>query len=563
LATDRIVVIGGVACGPKAAARARRLSPETEISIVDRGPYISFAGCGLPYYVGGTVKQLEELWTTKFAIPRDSKYFKDVKNIDVRTLTEAISINRDEKTVKLRNLANGEESDLEYGQLVLATGASPASPPIVGLGLERVFHLHSPSEAAAIRELIEADEIDHAVVIGAGSIGIESVESFFAHAVDVTVIERMEQIMPGLLDPDMATCLTWEMRKNDIEILTSEKVIRLESTEDGKVSKVITDKREIETDMVLLAAGVRPNVALAKDAGLEIGETGAIAVNECMQTSDKSIFAGGDCVECNHRLTGNKIYAPLGSTANKHGRIIGSNLAGESEQFPGVLGTSILKSLGINIAKTGLTAAECARDNIDYIETLTPSEDCAHYYPGGKRFLIKLIADRSSQKLLGAQLLGPGDVSKRIDVIASMMTFGATLKDISDLDLSYSPPFSTAVDALAQAANHTRNRIKGTAQAVTGEYLKEKTETSEDFVILDVRQPEEFKKSRIENDRVLNIALTELRAAVKDTFQDKEIIIICKTGLRSYEACRTLRESGLLNVKYLEGGLIMWEYLKA
>ncbi len=253
--SDRIVIIGGVACGPKAAARARRRNPDVEIVIIERGEHVSYAGCGLPYYLGGTVVELEHLWTTQFNVPRDSAYFKAVKDIEVRLHTEAISIDRDGKLVHLRDVESGAEAELEYGQLVLATGASPLRPPIEGVERDRVFSLHVPEDAARMRELIEADEIDRAVIIGGGTIGLEAAESLFAHAVDAAMIEREEQLMPRLLDRDTASYVRNELAKNDIEILTSEQVVRIDEG-----LKVVTDKNEIEADMVLVAVGVRPNV---------------------------------------------------------------------------------------------------------------------------------------------------------------------------------------------------------------------------------------------------------------------------------------------------------------
>lgn len=551
--SNRIVVVGGVACGPKAAARARRRNAGVEIIIVERGEYISYAGCGLPYFVGGTVGELEDLWRTQFNLTRDVDYFKSVKDIDVWLHTEATEIDRNCKCIHLRNMETGKETTLDYDRLVLATGACPVRPPIEGLDLDRVFSLHVPGDAARIRQLIEADEVDRAVIIGGGRTGLEAAEAFFAHAVDVTIVEREAQILPGFLDDDMAAHVQRDLCSSDLEVITSEVVTRIENG-----LKVVTDKRTIEADLVLVAAGVAPNVDLARAAGLTIGTTGAIAVNEYLQTSDADIYAGGDCVESSHRVSGGTVYAPLGSTANKHGRVIGNNLTGEREVFPGIVGTGILKSLGCNIAKTGLMLAEARDAGFDAISSLTPSFDKAHYYPGGKPFLVKLVADSNTEKLLGAQLVGPGDVAKRVDVLATALTWGATLKDLADLDLAYAPPYSTAVDPIAHAANHTRNQLAGMAVAVTADELRERIASNADVLLLDVRQPSEVERGGMSELPLRCVPLPELRRHSLDIATDREIIVICQSGLRGYEACRVLLGMGYTKTSYLQGGVKAW-----
>jgi len=446
---------------------------------------------------------------------------------------------------------------MEYGQLVLATGSEPIHPSIEGIDLERVFHLHVPSEAEKMRALIEADEVDHAVIIGAGSIGLEAAESLFAHAVDVTIIEKEAQVLSYLLDPDLAAFVADELKTHEMEIVTSEEALRIEGTDDGHISKVVTSGREIETDLVLIAVGVKPNVKLASKAGLEIGATGAISVNEHFQTSDPAIFAGGDCVENRHRVTGKKIYIPLGSTANKHGRVIGNNLTGEKESFPGVVGTAILKSMNLTIARTGLTLEQAKEAGFDPVSTLTPVFDKAHFYPGGKSLTLKLIADRKSGKLLGAQGVGAGEIARRIDMAAAALTWGGTLKELSDLDLAYAPPYATAVDAIAHAANHTRNRIDGIAQSIGPEELDDKLAAGEDFVFLDVRQPAELQKRKIDLPQIQHIPLTELREHPLDFPPETEIVLFCQSGLRSYEAYCILQSRGFENAIYLDGGLRM------
>ena len=554
----RIIIIGGVACGPKAAARARRCDPHAEIVLIERGELISYAGCGLPYYVGGTVENMDDLRTTTFGLVRDEGYFGDVKNIDVRTRTEAVKIDRAEKCVTLRKLDTGETYTLAYDRLVLAVGAEPVMPPIEGVDLDGVFNLHSPGDAMRIRERIDSEEIDRAVIVGAGAIALETIESFFNQAVDVTVLEMADSILPSLLDPDMAFLLSKELIRDGVEILTSQKVLRMEG--EGSVSKVVTGGREIETDMVVVAAGVRPNTALARDAGLAIGETGAILVDEFMRTSDEAIYAGGDCVECLDLVSGAKVYAPLGSTANRHGRVIGANVTGGRDTFPGVVGTTILKSMNVNIARTGLTVRQAVSRGFDPVASITPCLDRVHFYPGNKSFLLKLVANKSDGRLLGAQLAGPGDVAKRVDLLAASLHFRASLQDISNLDLSYSPPFSHALDGVVHAANTTRNRIDGSVCAVSGADMHDGTAPEDELILLDVRETVEAGKSPLCGERVRHIPLSELRKRLGELPRDAGFLCLCQQGTRGYEAGLILMGEGFSRVYFFDGGLRAWPY---
>ncbi len=557
--TRRIVIIGGVACGPKAAARARRRDPNAEIILIERGRYLSYAGCGLPYLVGGAVSEFDHLQKTMFNLVRDETYFRDFKGIDIRLRTEAERIDRADKTVLVRNLESGETEAISYDRLVLATGASPAKLPIDGMELDGVLSLHSPDDAITIRRKIEAGEVDKAVIIGAGLIGLEAVESLFNHAVDATVLEMADRILPTILDPDMADSLSRELSRDGIEFFTNQRVLRLEG--EGKVSKVVTEDREIETDMVIVTAGIRPNVELAISAGLTIGETSAIVVNERMQTSDPNIYAGGDCVECHDIVSGRKVYAPLGSVANRHGRVIGENAAGGDDTFPGIVGTTIMKALNMNVAKTGLTESQARELGIDTVTSITFCLDHVHFMPGNKNFLVKLIAERDSGKLLGAQITGPGDVAKRIDILATALRFGATMEQVANLDLAYSPPFSHALDGVIHAANNTRNRIDGIVGFLTPDKAKERLAKDDVLILLDVREDAELEKNPLEDERVQHIPLSQLRQRMGELSKEAEILCFCQQGLRGYEAALTLQGAGFSKISYLDGGLRMWPYV--
>ncbi|GAB4354169.1 MAG: FAD-dependent oxidoreductase [Candidatus Abyssubacteria bacterium] len=554
----KIVVVGGVACGPKAAARARRRDPNARITIIERGPFLSYAGCGLPYYIGGSVPECDDLRKTQYGVIRDEGFFWGVKGIEARTRTLVESINRDRKTVTVRSLESNTTEEIAYDKLVLATGASPARPPIEGLELERVFSVHVPRDAQLMRELIEGGEVDKAAFIGAGRISLEVAESLFAHAVDAVIIEMEGSILPTMLDPEIAAVVAGALRQDNIEIFLSEKVLRIEGNEDGQACKVITEAREIPVDMVVVATGVTPNVDLAVAAGLAIGETGAIAVNERLQTSDPDIYAGGDCVECTSLVTGRKIYAPLGSTANRHGRVIGDNITGGESTFPGVAGTCAMKSMGMNITSTGITERQAKALGYSVLTCIVPWMDRAHYYPGGKPILVKMVADAADGRLLGAQVVGPGDVTKRIDVLATAITNRADIDQLANLDLSYAPPYSTALDAVTHAANVLRNKRDGIAESIIPAEVCMKMERGDEFVLLDVREMSEVEKSKFEDRRVCAIPLSRLRSSASEVPTAKELICFCQLGMRSYEACLTLKGMGFENVKFLEGGLRFW-----
>jgi len=557
----RIVIVGGVACGPKAAARARRRDPDAEITLIEKGDCLSYAGCGLPYYIGGGVRAIDGLVSTTFGVMRDQRYFEDYKGIHVRTRTLAEEIDRERCVLRVKDLGSGEVEEIPYDNLVLATGGSPIELPVPGMDLGRVFSLHVPADALRIRELVEAGDVDRAVLIGGGRVSHETSEALFAHAVDSVIVELEDQILPDALDPEMAALVAAELRANDAEIYTSEKTIRLEGNDQGDVCRVVTERQTIDADMVLVAVGVRPNSELAQNAGLEITSSGAIAVDEYLRTSDPKIYAGGDCVECPHLLAGESVYAPLGSTANRHGRIIGDNVTGGQEKFPGIVGTWGMKVMRINVAATGWTERE-ARNRGRRVETcLMPSPDHAHYFPGGKFLTIKMVVDSDSRKLLGAQVIGPGDVTKRIDILATALRFGATVDDVASLDLVYAPPYSLAMDSVIHAANTIRNKLSGLVDSVTPLELRERVRAGEPVVVVDVREPAEGEKSPIQGVDVQPLPLGELRKRVNELPRDKDLVCACAIGTRGYEAALTIRGAGFPRALFLDGGVRVWEVL--
>jgi NADPH-dependent 2,4-dienoyl-CoA reductase/sulfur reductase-like enzyme/rhodanese-related sulfurtransferase len=557
--SKKIVVIGGVAAGPKAAARARRRDPNAKITILDRGDLFSYAGCGMPFYIEGLIEDINELMCTPIGVVRDASFFKKVKDIHVIGMTEATKIDRSNKKLVVKNLQSKEEHELDYDKLVITTGAYPIIPPIDGIELGNVHRLNKPTDAQAIKKTLDEGR-KKIVIIGGGLIGLETCGAFVSRNCQVTIIEMLPQILPGLLDFEMAQLLANYLKDLGVNVRASEKVTKLEGDEDSNVKCVYTEKVKFDADMVIVAVGVRPDIKLAKDAGLKIGETGAIAVNESLQTSDPDIYAGGDCVECIDTLTGKKIYVPLGSTANKQGRVIGDNITGGNSTFPGILGTTAFKIVDYNVGKTGLSEKQAKELGYDAVTCLTPSPDCAHYYPESKSFVIKLIADKKNGKILGGQIIGFGEGIKRTDILASAIKFGASVKDLADIDLSYAPPYSTAIDAIAHAANVIRNKMDGLAKGISPIELKKKIESNDDFVLFDVRTKMEVERKSFKDPRVKNIPLNDLRSSSIDIHKDKELIVFCMASLRAYEAQLILESRGHSDVKFLDGGIIAWPY---
>ena len=554
----RLVIIGGIAAGMKAAAKARRCNPSAQITVVEKGNLVSYGACGLPYYIMGEVGDVSDLSRTSSGVFRSPAYFKSVKNVNVLTRTEATAIDRHAKTVALKNLETGEEFSLPYDKLVLATGASPVKPPLPGIDLQNIFHLRHPDDAAAIVDGLKKGKFTKAAIIGAGLIGMEMAEAFLVWGIDFTVIEMQEHILPGMLDNELAIIAENYLRKEGIQLLTAEKVLRFVG--EGEVAAVETDKRTIPADFVIMAVGVRPNVELARAAGLNIGPTGAIAVDDHLRTSDPDIYAGGDCVENLHVVTGKKVFAPMGSTANKHGRIIGENICGGNVSFRGVAATSVAKILDLNVGKSGLTEREAKEAGYNAVAVTTVADDRPHYMKNAKPVIIKLVAEAATRRVLGVQAVGEGDIVKQINVVASVLSHGGTIDNLFDVDLAYAPPFSSPIDNIAVAANALTNKLANHFKGITPEEAKKRVESGH-AVFLDVRTPQECRQSRIAGcQNIYYIPLEELRNRLDNLDKNRETIPFCKIGLRGYEAECILEAEGFKNVSVMEGGLFCWPY---
>ncbi len=556
-----VVVIGGVSAGPKAAARLKRLVPDAKVTLIERGHDISYGGCGLPYFIGSTVKQLSDLMTTSWDAVRTPEFMKATKDINTLLGWEATKIDRENKIVEVKDVATGEEKKLPYDKVVIATGSKNFLPPIKNIDAEGVFGLKTPTDGLNIQNYLKTG-VGKAVVIGAGLIGMETAEAFANWGVDVTVIEMMDQIFPKLVDKDLAYVVQNYLESEDMNFMLSTAVKEIKVDDEGKVCGVVTDQGDVDCELVLVSAGVRSEVGLAVDAGLEVDRT--IVVNDYMQTSDPDIYAGGDCVSCTHRITGKKIFAPMGSTANKHGRIIADNIAtNNTEKFPGVLGTSICKMFDWSIGKVGLTEADAQREGYDYVTCVVPGADITHFIPGKKTIMIKTVAEKGTRRILGVQAVGPGEVAKRIDTMAGALSVKPDLTafDMANMDLAYAPPFSSAVDNLLVNGNVIGNELDGRAHSMNfWETVKRFNDDKSLFV--DLRSDSEFSKHPFECDNYYRIPIEELRARCNELPKDKDILLFCHLSTRGYEAQLILEREGFKNVYFIQGGIHFWPFDK-
>ncbi|QNB46101.1 pyridine nucleotide-disulfide oxidoreductase [Thermanaerosceptrum fracticalcis] len=558
--TNKYVIIGGVACGPKVAARLRRLDLDAEITIIEKGEILSYGGCGMPYYISDEVHDIKELWSTPVGVPRDVQFFKKVKNIEIMDRTLAQKINRTEKKVEVVRLETGEVQEISYDKLVLAVGGTPVDPPIPGKNLNNVYKLNHPYDAEGIKKAVGTGKIKNAVIVGGGLIGLEVAESLTKLGIKVVIVEMLDRVLPKMLDIEMASLLMHDMRVNGVDISVNNKVLSFEGDDQGNLKAVVTEQGTIEAQLALVSIGVRPNSKLAQEAGLEITDNDAIKVNEYLQTTDPDIYAGGDCVDNYHLILKKRVYTPLGDLANIHGRIIANNIAGTPEEFPGVLGTTICRVFDFNAGSVGLTEERARELHYDVVTVLAPGPDKAHFYPTAKTIFIKLVGNKKDGKIIGAQVIGPGDVAKRLNMLSLGLYYGITAKEMAKMDLAYAPPFAPAMDNLITAANIIQNKIDGIAKSISVLDVKKKLENNEDFILLDVRSPKEVEEMSLPYKNVVYIPLGVLREKYDQLPRDKEIIIFCKVSLRGYEAQRILEEKGFTNIKFMDGGIVSWPF---
>jgi len=555
----QILIIGASACGAKAASRIKRLRPDYAVTILDQGQYISYAACGIPYYLSGKVRDLDDLLKTTYGRIRDVQYFKELKDITIHTNTRVLHIDPNVRRVDATNMITGESLFFEYDALVLAAGASPKAPPIPGSHLTGVYHLTRLEDATAIIREMREHEHGSAVIVGGGFIGVEAAEALRARKWNVTLLERESQLFPGMLDFEIAAMIQEHFYENMVDTEFNAEIISFEGT-DGRIHKVITSKNEYRADIVIIAAGLAPNTAMAASAGLALGETRALKVNAHMQTSDPDIYAGGDMVENLHIVTGKPCYIPLGSTANKHGRVIADNICGIPSEFPGIQGTFVCKAFDYHVGSTGITEMQAKRMELPAFALCVCGFDKAHYYPDSQIMALKLIFENGTNKLLGLQAVGKGDVARRIDVAATAMRLGATIQDIAYLDMAYAPPFSPALDVFVTALHVAENMNAGILKPVTVMEARRLLDQEDAVLMVDVRTDLEFRRAHIDHPKVVNIPLEKLHQRIGELPRDKKILCVCLLGLRGFSAQRILDAAGFPDVCTLEGGLFLWPW---
>jgi len=561
--SKHVVVIGGVALGPKAACRMKRLDPDIQVTMIDRDSYISYGGCGIPYYVGGDVAELDGLCSTSAHVVRDAKYFKNVKGISVLTQTEALIIDRHSKMIRVRNLKNQIENKINYDQLVLGLGAMPIIPEIPGIELPGVTAVTNLHQAEKVKSIVSKGQVERAVIIGGGAIGIEMAEALTdLWGVETTLVEMLDQLLPTAFGSDMSRIIETHMKENGVDIRLNEMVTRIDGDMENGVENVVTNKSTIPCDLVIMAVGVRPNTNIAKSAGLPVGRYGGLIVDNCLRTIDPDIYAGGDCIEMTNLITGQSHPLPLGSLANRHGRIIGTNIVGGGEQFKGTVGSFCLKVFELGIARAGITFDQAQKAGFAPVHTVVIQGDRAHFYPSMELMAIKLIADRKTRQVLGIEAMGKGGdaVKARIDAVAAILPYKPQVSDISNLEVSYAPPYASAMDIINVAGNSLENILDGRQHPVdTADFLKAfKTGT---LRVLDVRssvQAGPFVEKYPE--QWLNIDQMELRSQLDKISKDDEIMLVCGSGARSYEAQLLLKKEDYAKTRNIQGGIGMIKF---
>lgn len=544
----RLLILGGVAAGTKAAARARREYPEAEITILTQDEYIAYAGCGLPYYVGGVIRDAQEL------IVRTPEEFKHENDIDVLTRYQATEIQPETHAVVARDLTTGRERVFPYDKLIIATGALPTLPPIEGIHLKRVTTVRGLTTAEKIRALLETGKVQRAVVIGGGFIGLEMAENLTRRGVAVSVVELRDAILPGF-DPEIALLVRNYLVEHGVQVFTGEAVTRVRGNEAGEAIGVDTTARALDAELIILSAGIKPNTEVAVAAGVRTDARGLILVDPYLRTNLPDIFAVGDCASVQNRLTGKDEYSPMGSTANKTGRAVIANLFEEREAFAGVQGTTIVRLFDLNAARTGFSTEEAKAAGYDVETVLVPTPDRAHYYPGNRMIMTKLIADRATHRVLGAQVVGEGVVDKPIDTLAVGIALGMTAEQLSTMDLAYTPPFASALASSIVAANVLLNKLAGKVRGITSCDLQA---CRDEVQLLDVRTEPEFLIASIPG--AINIPLAELTERLGELDAQRPTVVVCKVGRRAYGAALALAHQGFTDVRMLDGGMTAWPF---
>lgn len=527
----KVVIVGGVAGGATAAARLRRLDETAEIVVFERSGFVSYANCGLPYYIGGVIEDQEELTL------QTPESFYERFRVQMKVHQEVTAIDRSAKTVTVRNLATGEVFQESYDKLLLAPGARPTQPALPGVGLDRLFTLRTVEDTLRIRRFVDTQHPKSVVLAGGGFIGLELAENLRERGLDVTIVQRPKQLMTPF-DADMAALIHREVRAHGVRLALGHTVEGFAESEGG-VQVLLKDEQPLQADMVILAIGVTPDSRLAAEAGLELGLKGSILVNDRMQTSDPDIYAVGDAVQVNHFVTGQPALIALAGPANKQGRIAADNMAGGDSRYKGSQGSSVLKIFDLTAAATGLNEAAARRAGLDVEAVVLSPMNHAGYYPGGRVMTMKVLFERRTGKLLGAQIVGSDGVDKRIDVLATAIRAGMTAADLTELDLAYAPPYSSAKDPVNMAGYMMENLLTGKVKQFRLDELATLPRDGS-VTLLDTRTTGEY--SRGHADGFINLPLDELRDRLSELDPAKPVYVMCQSGLRSYLACRILTQ---------------------
>ena len=544
--SKKIIIVGGVAGGATAAARIRRLDEQAEIIVFERSGFVSYANCGLPYYIGGVIQDKEELTL------QTPENFREHFRIDVRVRHEVTALHPDKKTVSVKNLKTGEEFEENYDKLLLSPGARPVQPNLPGVGIDNLFTLRTVEDTLRIREFVLKEKPKSAVLAGGGYIGLEVAENLRELGMDVTIVQRPNQVL-NPLDYEMATFVHAKMREKGIHLMLGHSVEGFEQ-KDGKTMVILKDGEPLKTDMVILAIGVAPDTHLAKEAGLTLGIKNSIVVNERMETSVPDIYAVGDAVEVHHRITGQKALISLAGPANKQGRIAADNICGGNSSYKGSQGSSVIKIFDMTVATTGLNEQAAKQAGIDCDKVYLSPASHASYYPGGT-MMMKVLFEKETYRLLGAQIIGYDGVDKRIDVLATAMAAGMSALELQDLDLAYAPPYSSAKDPVNMAGFMIDNIETGTLKQFFWDEVGELPDDGS-VVLLDTRTTEEYGRGHING--FVNIPLDELRERIGEIRRGLPVYVMCQSGLRSYLSCRILAQNGF-DCYNFSGGYRLYE----
>lgn len=532
----KVLIIGGVAAGTKAAAKLKREDYSMEVTIITKGSDISYAGCGLPYYVGDVIHKKEQL------IVNTPESFEKLTGVRVITNTEAVKVRREEKLVEAVHTETGETVTYPYDKLVIATGASPIRPSMEGIDLEGIYFMRTPQDAISLRERLEKKDVKRAVVVGGGFIGLEVAENLASQGIRVSVIDLADHVLPGF-DPEMAEYVENYLADQGIMTFTGTKLEGFVG--EGKLEKVKTSRKAMKADIAVLSIGIRANTDFLEGSGIALMPNRTIKVNAYMQTNDEDIYAAGDCAMVTNRITGQEAWSPMGSSANMEGRLLAENITGKKKAYPGVLGTAVCKLPGLNAGRTGLTVSQAEAAGYDPVSVLTVVDDKAHYYPEAGTFIVKMIADRTSDRFLGLQVLGKGAVDKMTDIAVTALTMKATLQDLENMDLAYAPPFSTAIHPFVHTVNVLRNKLSGSFETFT---------------------PQEYENGEAEAYRMIDAALQpslpgaeyldleKVTGPVAGLDKEEKLLLVCAKGKRAYMLQNRLKQFGYTQTKVLEGG---------